>query len=80
LRLPGAESFAWKDSTPENRPEQALIPNRGMPFEIAGSSRWPPRLICDQKNDRRFYSAPWNAKLARFSFNWRDPSLKNLKS
>jgi len=70
----------YRNSSLENRPDQALIPNPGSRFEVAGSSRWPPRLICDQKNRWRFYSAPWNATLARFSFNWRDPSPENLKS
>ena len=58
IETPGTESFAREDSAIENRPEQALFRNRGRRFEIAGSSRWPPRLICDQKNDRRFYSPP----------------------
>jgi len=64
----------------ENRLEQALIPNRSRRFEIARSSRWYLSLICDQKNGRRFYSALWHARLARFSFNRRGPSPENVKS
>jgi len=70
----------YRNSSLENRLEQALIPNRGIRFEVAGSSRWSPRLICNQKNSRLFYFAPWKARLARFSFNWRDPSPENVKS
>jgi len=34
----------------------------------------------DVKNRRPADSAPFFARLAQFSFNWRDPSSKNVKS
>jgi len=34
----------------------------------------------DVKNRRPADSAPFFARLARFSFNWRDPSPENVKS
>src|SRR5436853_5545048 len=47
--------------------EHALIRNRGRRFEIATFSRCAPRLICDQKKDRRFHFDPSNTRLSLFS-------------